>query len=179
MHTPSRQMPNPKHRPPAITLIHRLFAVALLGGALLALWIKPILLVGVAVLVLARSIQQFVDSRHLKRMAESRHGESICQFARSFPRREVDTWVLRAVYEELYDYLDGALPIRAGDHLHDDLRVDDEDLEIDLLGRIAERCCRSLEGTSSNPWFGRVHHVRDLVRFLDHQPSLRIIYPGR
>lgn len=41
----------------------------------------------------------------IKRLAASRAGESICEFARSFERRRVDAWIIRAVYDELQEYL--------------------------------------------------------------------------
>ncbi|WP_213627379.1 hypothetical protein [Pseudomonas sp. Pc102] len=172
MRTSSRQTPQAMHGKPALKLRYRLLAIALLGGALTAFWMQPDLLVVAAMLVLAGVIQHHADLRHFRRMAELRHGESICQFARSFPRREVDTSVVRAVYEELHAYLGGTVPIRVGDHLDRDLRVDSEDLDLDLIEAMAARCGRTLEDCELNPWFGKVDHVQDLVRFLEHQPSL-------
>jgi len=49
-----------------------------------------------AVLVAASSKN---DKRRLDALANSRPGETICQFARSFDTRAVDTWIIRAVYE--------------------------------------------------------------------------------
>ncbi len=172
MRPPSRQTPQAAHEKPALKLRYRLLAIALLGAALAALWMEPALLVVAVVAGLAGVIQHHADLRHFRRLAELRHGESICQFARSFPRREIDTSVVRAVYEELHAYLGGTVPIRAGDHLYRDLRVDSEDLDLDLIVPMAERCGRTLEGGELNPWFGKVDQVQDLVRFLEHQPSL-------
>ncbi|MBD9426451.1 hypothetical protein IB232_14030 [Pseudomonas sp. PDM15] len=84
----------------------------------------------------------------------------------------MDTWVLRAVYESLHGYLGGRLPIRADDRLKQDLRLDDDDLDLDLLEEMARLSGRSLERTADNPWFDRVTSVRDLVLFLDHQTRL-------
>lgn len=124
-------------------------------------------LTGLAVLVCQ---QLGRERRHLASLAAQRDGESICQFARSFARREVDTWVVRAVYESLHSYLGGRLPIRAADRLKQDLRLDEDDLDLDLLQQIARLSGRSLERTTDNPWFDRVTTVRDLVSFLEHQP---------
>ncbi|MGA4633538.1 hypothetical protein ACPA5B_06620 [Pseudomonas solani] len=172
MRTPSRRMPGSEPERPPVLLRYRLLAIAVSGSLLLAIWLKPILLIGLVALAFLGVAEHVTRSRHIQRLAQERRGESICQFARTFPRREVDTWVIRAVYKGLHDYLGGALPIRAGDHLRKDLRVDGEDLDLDLLGPIAARCGRSLESTDLNPWFGKVHRVQDLVRFLDHQPRL-------
>ncbi len=70
-----------------------------------------------------------VDRRQLVPLIASRQSESICEFARSFDCRRTDTWVIRAVYEELQDYhvRYGKLPIRATDLFESDLLIDDEE----------------------------------------------------
>jgi hypothetical protein len=70
---------------------------------------------------------------HLRQLTRERAGESLCTFARSFPRKERDPWILRAVHEELSSNLgiDGKMvPIRPSDRLNEDLRLDSEDLEL-------------------------------------------------
>ena len=130
------------------------------GGSLLAL--------GSLVAVLSRR-----EALRLARMAQSRAGESICQFARSIDCRRVDTWVVRAVYEELQRSLSAAVavPLRLTDNLHSDLRLDADDLD-DLVVDMAQRARRSLADTSANPLFGKVTTVGDLVEFLQAQPRL-------
>ena len=130
------------------------------GGSLLAL--------GSLVAVLSRR-----EALRLARMAQSRAGESICQFARSIDCRRVDTWVVRAVYEELQRSLSLAMavPLRMTDHLQHDLRLDADDLD-DLVVDMAQRARRSLADTSANPLFGKVTTVGDLVEFLQAQPRL-------
>ena len=110
----------------------------------------------------------------IKRLAASRAGESICEFARSFERRRVDTWIIRAVYDELQEYLGGysVVPIRAADRLKDDIPIDIEDLEMDLIANIARRSRRSLTDPTSNPYFGKIKTVADVVLFLNAQPEL-------
>jgi hypothetical protein len=107
------------------------------------------------------------------KLVESRAGESICEFARSFERRQVDTWVVRAVYEELQEYLGGTLPvpIRAADRLKDDLPIDLEDLEMDIAARIAKRSGRSLSSGGANPYYSKINTVEDLVLFFNWQPQ--------
>jgi hypothetical protein len=156
----------------AVLLGQHLAVWTLLLGLLLAIYLQPLLLWIVAGLTVLGLWLLWRERRHLARLAVQRQGESICQFARAFPRRQVDTWVLRAVYESLHGYLGGRLPIRADDRLKQDLRLDDDDLDLDLLEEMARLSGRSLERSADNPWFDRVTSVRDLVLFLDHQPRL-------
>ncbi len=172
MRTPSRRMHDAVVPAVAVLPGQRLAAWGLLSGLLVAICMQPRLLWIVAGLALLGLWMAWYERRHLVRLAAQRGGESICQFARAFPRRQVDTWVLRAVYESLHGYLGGRLPIRADDRLKQDLRLDDDDLDLDLLEEMARLSGRSLERSSDNPWFGRVNSVRDLVLFLDQQPRL-------
>jgi hypothetical protein len=133
---------------------------------------EPLLLLVLAGAALLVDHQLRQERAHLAHLAAQRQGESICQFARAFPRREVDTWVIRAVYESLHGYFDGRLPIRVDDRLKQDLWLDDDDLDLDLLEEMARLSGRSLERVEDNPWFGRVDRARDLVLFLDRQPRL-------
>jgi hypothetical protein len=113
------------------------------------------------------------DNDHRRKIAASRE-ESICTFARSFDVRGVDTWVIRAVYEELREWLaqDGRpFPVRAQDALVRDLRIDPEDIDMSLAPAIAQRTGRSLERSERNPYSGKVQSVADLVMFFEHQPS--------
>lgn len=147
-----------------------LIAAALCGWA----WAHPVAVIGSALALgsfgaaLGRR-----EALRLDRMARSRAGESICQFARSIDCRRVDTWVVRAVYEELQGSLPSVLPVplRVTDHLQRDLHCDAEELE-DLVVDMAQRARRSLENTSANPLFDKVTTVGDLVEFLHAQPRL-------
>ena len=99
-----------------------------------------------AVLFILTIVERIRYKARLRRLAGSRAGESICEFARSFERHQVDTWVVCAVYEQLQEYLGGnpPVPIRAADRLKVDLPVDTEELEMDIVARIAQRTGRSL-----------------------------------
>lgn len=126
-----------------------------------------------AVLVLLAHRQGRRERRQLRALASTREGPTICEFARDFNAREVDTWVVRAVYEQLQGHLADAhpsFPLRADDKLKEDLRLDDEDLDMDIVQEIASRTGRSLDASASNPYFGRVRTVRDLVLFFQNQP---------
>lgn len=172
MRMPSRQMHDTQSTQARLPLGLRLLPTIIL--ALLAWTIaqQPMLLLIISVVTLLVAHQLRQERNHLRALAAQRQGESICQFACAFPRRQVDTWVLRAVYESLHGYLGGRLPIRADDRLKQDLRLDDDDLDLDLLAEMARLSGRSLERTEDNPWFDRVTSVRDLVLFLDQQPRL-------
>jgi hypothetical protein len=134
------------------------------------LWI-----VGVyTVVVIASTI---VHNRNFKArltsLAALRQNESICTFAKSFDTGEVDTWVIRAVYEQLQIYLTSEypqFPIRADDRLNGCLITDPDDLDFDLATEISQRTGRSLKDIENNPFYGKVETVRDLVMFFNAQP---------
>ena len=108
-----------------------------------------------------------IDSRRNRRIAAEREGESICDFARGFDCRAIDTWIIRAVYEQF----SGAFPLRPGDRFKEDLRADGEYLYFGAID-IAQRTGRSLDGYERNPMFGKIETLRDLVMFIHHQPLL-------
>lgn len=149
--------------------------VLLLLGCLGYLWFgHPVLTTAaVAVLGLATTMSAKNHKRRLEALAETRSGESICEFARAFERRSVDTWVVRAVYEQVQELLRPSyadFPVRADDRLKDDLGIEMDDVEMDLAPVVAERTGRSLDHTESNPFFDKLSTVADLVRFFSSQP---------
>lgn len=172
--TASRFMPPVAVRPP-LRWPARCFLAVMAVAFMAVFWTHPVavggslLALGSLVAVLSRR-----EALRLARMAQSRAGESICQFARSIDCRRVDTWVVRAVYEELQRSLSAvvAVPLRLTDHLQSDLRLDADDLD-DLVSDMAQRARRSLADTSANPLFGKVTTVGDLVEFLQAQPRLQ------
>ena len=105
-------------------------------------------------------------------MAEERKELSICEFSRSFDTKKIDTWVLRAVYEQLQNYVP-KIPIKADDLLFELLEIDEEDLEFGLIEEIAQRTGRSIENTESNKFYGNVKTVNDLVNFINEQPLIK------
>jgi hypothetical protein len=117
------------------------------------------------------------ERHRFEAMASTREKESICGFARSFNTRQTDTWVIRAAHQELqlflHSYVPG-FPVRASDSLLHDLRLDSEDLE-DLLLDIAARSGRSLHKPESNPYYGNVLTVSDLVLFINAQPRIMTV----
>ncbi|AFU44077.1 hypothetical protein C380_01755 [Acidovorax sp. KKS102] len=171
--TASRFIPPVAVRPP-LRWPARCFLAVMAVAFMAVFWTHPVavggslLALGSLVAVLSRR-----EALRLARMAQSRAGESICQFARSIDCRRVDTWVVRAVYEELQRSLSAAVavPLKLTDNLQCDLRLDADDLD-DLVADMAQRARRSLADTSANPLFGKVTTVGDLVEFLQAQPRL-------
>ena len=80
---------------------------------------------------------------------------------------------MRAVYEELQACLAhhrGRFPLRVTDRLGVDLQIDGDELDLSLVQDIAQRTGRDLSSTHSNPFFGKVTTVGDLVNFFNAQP---------
>ncbi|HEY9401908.1 MAG TPA: hypothetical protein VIQ24_04405 [Pyrinomonadaceae bacterium] len=167
MHKLSRWMPQ---APPKRVIPMSIILLAALVVVLVCLAISITAFVVATGLILLVALLGVYDRLRLRRLAERRPGESICTFARSFDRRAVDPWVIRAVYEEFHAYFGGTLPVRAADRIEEDLRMDWEDVD-DLLGEVALRSGRSLERSESNPFYGQVRNVGDLVLFLMYQPK--------
>jgi hypothetical protein len=119
------------------------------------------------------------DAHHKRRLMAARDGETICEFVRSFDRN-TDTWILRAVYEEVSRYLsvDGRpLPVRRGDRCEKDLKIDLEDLN-DIASDVAFRAQRSLNDAEKNPLYNKVETVGDVVTFFEHQPKVVNVESG-
>jgi hypothetical protein len=172
MRRPSRLLPRVRRK--RVPLLGWALLCALVAGFAYALWRQPLLTAGLVLLVCGVSASHWLFvRRHLRRLAAVRTGEDIGVFAKQFDYRNVDTWVIRAVYEELQEYLGSevnAFPLRASDRLSEDLKVDQGDLEDVVASRVAERTGRSHEAATSNPFYGKVHTVSDLVHFFNAQP---------
>lgn len=157
---------------------------ALIGLLLLAAAIvvyQPIFLAivaGIALLALAWSkFEEPKIEKYFAELYEERKGLSICNFAREFDSRAVDTWVIRAVYEQLQAALETKqkLPIKASDNLFDTLKLDEDDLDLVLVEEIAQRTGRSIENFESNPYYGKVTTACNLVLFFNQQPYVKAI----
>lgn len=109
--------------------------------------------------------------RHFDELLKDRKELSIGDFAKEFDCKEVDTWVIRAVYEQVQAYVvsNKHIAIKSSDKLKEDLHIDDEDLDLDLVEEISQRSGRTLEGYESNPYYGKVKTVKDLVLFFNNQ----------
>jgi hypothetical protein len=113
--------------------------------------------------------------RQIRRVAAERAGEDIGTFARAFDRRAepFDPWVVRSTWDALQPYLafsGGCVPLRPTDRLGEDLLVDLDDVSFDLIPAVARRSGHTLENAKSNPLYGKIVTVGDLVRFITLQP---------
>jgi hypothetical protein len=112
-----------------------------------------------------------VRSQRFGELAAARSSESICDFARSFDSHATDTVLIRSVYETVQEQMGGPpVPLRAADRLLEDLDLDGDDLD-EIVVDAAGLARRSLDSTDSNPLYGRVSTVQDLVDFLHCQPA--------
>jgi hypothetical protein len=168
MNAPSRTMPPPP-LPKKVTVVGwGLFAtlLACLAWGLITSGSARWAFVGISALAAVLTV---LRRRRLSHIKEGRKTESICSFARALPARDHDTWVIRAVYEELSRM--GLAPLRPSDDLKKFWGVDPEDLD-DVAVSIAHRARRSLDKTVGNPLYGRAVTVGDLILFFEHQPKL-------
>jgi len=176
MRVASRHMPQFSRKP--MGFAGWLVAACLLAAIGYVVVAKPeasllALIVLIALFFLARP-QLKREERQLRDLAARRKDESICEFARDFDARAVDTWIIRAVYEQLQGHLKHvhpAFPVRADDRLKEDLLLDDDDLDMDLAQELEARTGRPLNDCSSNSYLGQVKTVRDLVLFFQNQPK--------
>lgn len=105
------------------------------------------------------------DHFRFKRLARKRAGLSICQFARSFNCRQVDTKIIRAVYEGLQYWTSFGIkqfPVMAVDDLSKLYRLRDEDLD-DFAETVARTTKRRWTDLERNPFYGKVTNAEDLV----------------
>jgi hypothetical protein len=176
MRIASRNMPKYKPEPPSPLVW--LSIAALASGLLYATVSTPymmalFLLFLYAAFIIARRAGRR-DEATLRRLAKEREGESICEFARDFDTRAVDSWIVRAVYEEIQGqlkHIHPAFPVRVSDRLKQDLHLDDDDLDMDIAMQVQQRTSRSLEQIKENPLLGKVKTARDLVQFFQEQPK--------
>lgn len=172
MTTPSRMMP-PRKDSKLIGPVGLTVLFAIVGGLIVwflwAAFTVPVFTWIIGPFVVTYGLFMLRSERHWVRMKAERKNESICAFARMLPARKHDTWVVRAVYEELSS--DRQVAIRPTDRLEMDLGFLPEDLE-DCVTKIARRAGRALAITGKNPLYGRVVTVKDIISFLECQPEV-------
>lgn len=173
MNKASRLMPKYSRAEESFSFVAWGFSAIVVAVLVWVVWDNPVLLVLVPIIAIGSYIAGKRQKKKLDALAKERIELSICEFARSFDCREVDTWVIRAVYEQIQEYVSCEnilLPIKAEDDLFDVLDIDSDDLDLDILEEIAQRTGRSIENTDKNPYYGKVSTVRDLVYFINEQP---------
>jgi hypothetical protein len=128
----------------------------------------------IAFLMLLAAIGLVMDFIRFRRLARKRTGLTICQFARSFDFRRVDTKIIRAAYEGLQEWAGGGVknfPVMASDDIAGLYRIEDEELD-DFAKELAHKLGRDWNDHEKNPLYGKVITVRDLVLFLNFQPKV-------
>ena len=172
MRRPSRTMP-PSSGSQPLTWVG-CFLVMGSAGLIISpiLYCEPWLMLPIGLFAVVMICYQIVNDHHTNRLAAERPGESICTFARSFDYRRVDTWIIRAVFEELQPWCRTGrhmLPLRRTDELAVILGLDFEVMD-DLILDIADRAGRSVEEYERKPLPMPINTVADLVFFLMNQP---------
>ena len=172
----SRLMPKYKEKPMTFWgwLFVLVFLAVILGLVGSLIWTVPIILLGVPVLLIFEYRDRKERKMHFEKLLSDRDNDSICTFSRHFEFRKIDTWVIRAVYEQLQNYMASEredFPIRPTDDIFSDLRIDDEEFDMDIVEEISERTGRTLEGAESNKFYGKANIVENLVYFFNEQPK--------
>lgn len=163
---PSNRMPEYVVERLGVRAAFLLAAYLVFVSALLmrVVWEQPWIIVALVVIV---AVVAVYEEYRRYRYARQRVGESLCTFARSFDYRSIDTWIIRAVYEQVQPLVD--FPLRKTDRFDKNLDLDD------VLGEIAEqvaqRTCRTLTNEQDNPWYKKVETLEDLVKFFSCQPK--------
>lgn len=120
----------------------------------------------------------FTVANHLriKKLALSRGEPNICEYARSFDFRKVDTKIMREVWNEVQSALgtfnNTPFPIKADDLFNETYKFDADDLD-DIYWAVADKLGIDTENPQLNPYYNQVTSVRNLVLFLHHQSRLK------
>ena len=152
----------------------QMVAVFLLFSSLLIVWHLPwILLATLALFMLSLMIDRS-RWQHLNGLAASRAESSYGAFRRTFDSKTTDGKVIRAVWEALQANIapaTGDFPIAADDDLYRDLRLDEDDITLDIARRVSISTGRTLKWAQHNPHWARLNTPHDLVLFFNAQPT--------
>ena len=112
----------------------------------------------------------------MKRIALSRGEADICSYTRSFDYRNVDTEIMREVFEKVQEwagtYNDKPFPVQANDNFDDLYQIDPDDLD-GIYWEVADKLGISTERAEENPYYDKVKNVKELVLFLHNQPRVK------
>ena len=173
MKKPSNQMPPyqmPKMKWYLVTIMW-IFLVLFFGSIVYKAYddiaFRYVILIFI-VLILVLSGVGIEKYEKLKRL---RKDWDIGKFAKEFNLKEVDTWIVRAVYEAVYDEVE--IPIRADDDIDKDLGIDMGDLGFDeILINVSQRTGRVLtEESVEYDDIENIKTIRDLVYFFNGLPQ--------
>ncbi|WP_415881286.1 hypothetical protein [Neptuniibacter sp. QD34_54] len=127
-----------------------------------------------AIIILMLSLSVLEHFR-MKRLSNERGEADICEYARSLEYRNVDTKIMREVWNELHLWLgkyDGKpFPIETEDTFESTYNMDPDDLD-EIYWAVANRLGIDTEHPENNPYFDKVTSVKNLVLFLHHQPRV-------
>lgn len=134
------------------------------------------IIVIVGILIFIGSCIAFSHYRHLRSIALTRSDSDICRYARSFDYRNVDTNIMREVYNYVQEwagkYEGIPFPVEADDCFDEIYKMDTDDLE-DMYADIAQKLGISTENPEANPYWNKVTTVKNLVLFLHNQPKVK------
>jgi len=141
----------------------------LVSGAIYVCMTQLLVLVVVLIFAVLLLVASAIDAWRERTFGTKTIPTSICTFAREFDCRAIDTWIIRAVFDEFSKY--SVQSFRADENILVNLKVDSEDFE-DIVFDVAERTGRSMDDYESNPFYDRITTVRGLVNFFVNQPKL-------
>lgn len=131
------------------------------------------LIICVSVLVIV--IWMIIDHHRMKRIAIERGNPNICEYARSFDFRDVDTEIMREVWNEvqlnLGNYDGKPFPVKAEDLFEETYNMHLDDID-DIYWSVADKLGIDTELPEKNPYFNQVTSVKNLVLFLHNQPRI-------
>lgn len=132
------------------------------------------IILGVMVFI---AVLSALNHRRMKKLVIERGEPNICAYARSFDYRNVDTKIMREVYNLVQEwagkYDDMPFPVQAEDTFEGIYQMDTDDLD-DIYFEVSEKLGISKENAEANPYYDRVETVKDLVLFLNEQSKVRI-----
>ncbi len=104
---------------------------------------------------------------HFSRLDKERTEENIGTFAFALPAWHHDTWVVRAVYEELSSFCQ--IPVRPNDDLRKTLKLDIDDIAYVLI-LSAERIGTVTDGMENDKSRTNISTVADMICFMERYP---------
>lgn len=160
--TPSNRMPPYERLPTPMRVLLGLTAVFVAitwasGRLYPAVFVTAAILLAPPLLILRRRVRA-------RRRKEGQ--QSICKFARSFDCRNVDTWIIRAVFDVLHQWR--TVPLTASTRLEEDLALDPEDME-ELSLIVHQRVGRPFDSLHSPLFTGTT--VGELVAWFQSLPQ--------
>ncbi len=134
-----------------------------------------VLLIIIGIIVFLSVIGAIWNYYRMKKIALKRGEPDICSYARSFNYREVDTKIMREVFNHVQKwagkYEGIPFPVKAEDCFDKIYKMDPEDLD-DIYLDIAKKLGISIEHPEKNPLWNKIKTVKDLVLFLHNQPRI-------